>query len=57
MLQRGRQAVEYEVTQAGNVRYRAPASQHDDCVDALALACHEENAENERKRTVQTPFV
>lgn len=29
---------EYEVTPAGNVRYQAPETFHDDCVDALGLA-------------------
>jgi hypothetical protein len=32
------QIFEYDVTRAGNVRYRAPEGFHDDCVDALALA-------------------
>ncbi|WP_435153405.1 phage terminase large subunit [Haladaptatus sp. DFWS20] len=51
------QAFEYEVTQAGNVRYSAPSGQHDDVVDALALCCHEEYADTEPKRTARTPFA
>ncbi|WP_254547496.1 terminase large subunit [Halomarina pelagica] len=31
---------EYDVTAAGNVRYSAPEGEHDDCVDAFALAAH-----------------
>lgn len=33
------QVFEYDVTRTGNVRYDAPEGFHDDCVDALALAC------------------
>lgn len=32
---------EYEATKAGNVRYGAPEGEHDDTVDALALAARE----------------
>lgn len=32
------QLFEYDVTRAGNVRYNAPEGEHDDCVDAFALA-------------------
>jgi len=31
---------EYDVTDAGTVRYSAPSGFHDDTVDALALAAH-----------------
>lgn len=37
-------AFERDVTDAGNVRYRAPTGFNDDCVDALALAAHQSQA-------------
>lgn len=37
-LRRELEQYEYDVTSRGNVRYHAPEGEHDDCVDALALA-------------------
>lgn len=35
---------EYDTTPSGNVRYNAPSGFHDDCVDSLALAAHEQES-------------
>jgi hypothetical protein len=48
------QIFEYDVTQAGNVRYHAPEGFHDDCVDALALAADaRESRTTIRRRAAQ----